>query len=192
MVMNPFRLFCCSSKKNIENTGVYVLKLSNNKYYVGESDDINRRIWVHQNDNGSLWTRRYKPEKRIKSLKNKRCLDELAQTLDMMNMYGIDNVRGSIFTKLTLDTVEKVMAAQLYCELNNLCRRCGGSGHYISNCKDNDICDWVNNFGGKLRFDQTLLPNNIRKCIQCNNDITKLPKNFRYCSNCFKEKGYKK
>ena len=42
-----------------------------------------------------------------------------------MKLYGVDNVRGSLFTKpFDLSYYEKIMAGQLYCELNNLCRKC--------------------------------------------------------------------
>ena len=30
---------------------------------------------------------------------------------------------------------DKYLAGQLYCELNNLCRKCGRPGHFIGNCK---------------------------------------------------------
>ena len=39
---------------------------------------------------------------------------ELLETLEMMNLYGIDNVRGSMFTNpFILSPYEKVVAAQL-------------------------------------------------------------------------------
>ena len=42
---------------------------------------------------------------------------ELSETLEQMNITGIDNVRGSMFTKpFNLSKQEKIMAAQLYCE----------------------------------------------------------------------------
>ena len=58
------RTFCCSSKKTIQkqNNGTYVLKLADDKYYVGESNDIERRIWMHKNENGSAWTKQYEVE----------------------------------------------------------------------------------------------------------------------------------
>ena len=44
------RLFSCSRDK-YTNNGVYKLKLSDNKYYIGKSTNIERRIWCHDNDN---------------------------------------------------------------------------------------------------------------------------------------------
>ena len=70
----------------------------------------------------------------------------------MMRVYGIDNVRGSLFTKPTpLDRFEKIMAAQLYCELHGYCRKCGSNGHFVTNCKEKKVADWVG-IKGKIRM----------------------------------------
>ena len=60
---------------------------------------------------------------------------ELEETLENMYLYGINNVRGSMFTKFTLSREDKIKAAQLYCEMYDLCRKCGSDKHYIYNCK---------------------------------------------------------
>ena len=39
---------------------VYILKLEDNKYYVGKTKNINKRILDHFTDCGSEWTRKYK------------------------------------------------------------------------------------------------------------------------------------
>ena len=200
------RTFCCStrrseqlhsnnSKKNSKYPKrTYSLRLGDNKYYVGESNDVKRRIWMHQNENGSAWTKQYGVEGEIEKIEINDNFDELSQTLELMKEYGIDNVRGSMFTKpFPLDTSEKVMAAQLYCELHNLCRRCGGSDHFIGSCCSQGIMnDWVDNFGGKLEMNAALHPKDDRECLECNTDISSLPANFKYCRPCFlKVNGYK-
>ena len=43
----------CKRKKVKE---VYVLELVNYKFYVGESYNKKRRIWIHENGTGSSWT----------------------------------------------------------------------------------------------------------------------------------------
>ena len=40
---------------------IYILKLSNNKYYIGKSNNIFIRYRQHLNGNGSFWTKKYKP-----------------------------------------------------------------------------------------------------------------------------------
>jgi len=186
------RTFCCFAKK-VKNPrqSVYVLKLKDDKYYVGESTNVEKRIWAHKNDNGSAWTKKYEVEKQIDGIEVTNNFYELAQTLEMMRVYGIDNVRGSLFTKpFPLDRFEKIMAAQLYCELHGYCRKCGSNDHFVSNCKSDKVVDWVHQFGGELEYKELLVPKK-RECSKCSKDISKMPYNYRYCRDCFlKINGY--
>jgi len=197
------RTFCCSRKiernkrplpeQNVDGKETYVLKLLNDKYYVGESNNVKRRIWAHSNDNGSAWTKRYGVERKMECISCTSNLHELVQTLEMMKEYGIDNVRGSMFTKpFPLDPSEKIMAAQLYCELHNLCRRCGSNEHFIGvACPlDGKMAEWVQQFGGQLDMNSV---DSKRECLECEKDISTLPPNYRYCRQCFmKVNGYNK
>ena len=195
------RTFCCSRKiernkrpgQNVDGKETYVLKLLNDKYYVGESNNVKRRIWAHSNDNGSAWTKRYGVERKMECIPCTSNLHELVQTLEMMKEYGIDNVRGSMFTKpFPLDPSEKIMAAQLYCELHNLCRRCGSNEHFIGvACPlDGQMAEWVQQFGGRLEMNSE---DSKRECLECEKDISTLPSNFKYCRSCFmKVNGYNK
>tara|TARA_B100001094_G_scaffold91385_1_gene87370 strand:- start:766 stop:1317 length:552 start_codon:yes stop_codon:yes gene_type:complete len=173
------RFFCCSARKN---KGVYVLKLTNNKYYIGESNDIDKRVWVHMNKAGSAWTKKYDVLKREETITNPQdAFWELNETLEQMKLHGIDNVRGSMFTNpYELSMNEKISAAQLVCEKYNLCRKCGGSDHFITQCKGNEMADWVSNFGGQLEI------TNKKECIICQTDISTKPSNYRYCNKCFR------
>jgi hypothetical protein len=165
----------------------YILKLLNDKYYVGESSDIARRIWIHKNENGASWTKKYPVVKQNDLLPTNHNFSELIQTLLMIEKYGIDNVRGSIFSSPSpLSKYEKIMAAQLYCDLHNLCRKCGGNNHFISQCKNTTIESWVEQFGGKLTFEDT-----SRNCLTCNTSISSLPSNYRYCRQCFYNQNFK-
>ena len=173
-------------RKNIRKK-VYVIKLEHGKYYVGESTNIKQRMWAHENGNGSGWTRNYKFVTQIKPLtKPQDSFWELSETLEQMNVYGINNVRGSMFTKpFELSKEEKVMAAQLYCEKHNLCRNCGEPGHFINQCKNETVAPWVKQFGGSLQIKDNKDTN--RLCNHCNCSINKLPSNFKYCRQCFKK-----
>ena len=201
------RNFCCqrkinTNKKNIKtktntntntNTNTkqtYILKLENDKYYVGESNNIERRIWIHENGNGPQWTKNNNVIQRINPIFNPdKNFNELTQTLLMMHKHGIENVRGSLFTSpFPLSNYEKIIAAQLYCELNNLCRKCGGNDHFISNCKNTIVQPWVKQFGGILSFENLSKNINNKSCLTCNKDISSLPSNYRYCRSCFFKK----
>ena len=184
------RAFCCHrvlKEKEKDVKDVYLLKLEDDKYYVGESKDKKRRIWVHENGNGSAWTKKYEVLESLEPIKTNHTFSELIQTLLMMKEHGIDNVRGSLFTNpYGLSKYEKIMAAQLYCDLHNLCRKCGGKGHFITQCKNDTVEDWVQQFGGRLQFEEV---DGKRICLDCGTDVTSLPKNYRYCRKCFYEKN---
>ena len=49
---------------------IYILKLENEKYYIGKTDDPNTRIKLHFDGNGSAWTKKYKPIKIIDQFHN--------------------------------------------------------------------------------------------------------------------------
>ena len=53
--------FLCCLRKNKTIKKVYVLKLENDRYYVGESISPDTRIQNHFKGKGSAWTRLYKP-----------------------------------------------------------------------------------------------------------------------------------
>ena len=40
---------------------IYALKLENNKYYIGKTNNPSFRIESHFNTEGSFWTKKYKP-----------------------------------------------------------------------------------------------------------------------------------
>ena len=149
--MNSLR--CCFPKGNQKK--VYVLQLEQNKYYVGESIYPEKRINDHFSGKGAAWTRLHKPVKILEPFTKKQDnFWELSETIQRMGYHGADNVRGSLFTKTSeLTRYEKIMAAQLYCELHNLCRKCGGDDHFINQCVNLNKESWVYNFGGLLSFE---------------------------------------
>ena len=81
---------------------VYVLKCHNNKYYVGETRDPDVRYGQHFNGEGSDWTSLYRPTRIIWEKKTNNRDLELAKTLEYMEIYGIENVRGGSYCKVDL------------------------------------------------------------------------------------------
>ena len=166
--------------KRCYRTSVYRLKLENDKYYVGRTNDINKRIYSHVKGQGSIWTRKHKFIDRMSTItySSDSPFWELEETLENMYVYGIDNVRGSMFTKMTLTREDKIKAAQLYCEMYDLCRKCGSDAHYITNCSQIHMEPWVEKFGGELDI-------YTRKCKKCFTDITHKPIHHKFCEGCF-------
>jgi predicted GIY-YIG superfamily endonuclease len=119
-----------------ENSGVYVLKLNNNKFYIGKSYNILNRIKSHN----SNWVKAWGIVSQIKPL-TPRLIDyeswERNETLERIFIHGFQNVRGWKYTQLELiDLNYKKDVFYEICEKKDLCRNCGEVGHFIKDCKN--------------------------------------------------------
>ena len=103
----------CNSSSNkrayeSDNTpGVYVLRLRDDKYYVGQSDNKRRRIGEHREGRGegTEFTKKHAVVEEIKPLTEPMTdlnLWELKETLTRMKEHGIHSVRGSRWCQLVL------------------------------------------------------------------------------------------
>lgn len=84
-------------------TFIYTLKLEKGKYYVGKTNNPEFRLKSHFSSNGSKWTKIYKPLKVIELKPNCDDYDEDKITMQYMDRYGINNVRGGSFVSVKLD-----------------------------------------------------------------------------------------
>lgn len=99
---------------------VYVLELKGNKWYVGETTDLDERVAQHQDGDGSAWSKRYELVRLDKSELvdyEHRHFIEFVETIRQMNARGINNVRGGPFCKFRYTSAEKIAIARLiaYC-----------------------------------------------------------------------------
>ena len=85
-----------------EEGHVYVLRLEKGKYYVGYSGEIETRIASHFLQNGSLWTKKYKPIE-VLSVRPGDVLLENVITITMMAKHGYENVRGGKYCKVDMN-----------------------------------------------------------------------------------------
>ncbi len=85
--------------KHLENKqGIYILKLVNNKYYIGSSHNIYRRLIQHWSKCGSKWTSLYQPIVLINWIITDNLIDmENVITKVYVSTYGFLNVRGGSF-----------------------------------------------------------------------------------------------
>lgn len=118
-------------------TTIYTLELENGKYYVGRSNKPNNRIIAHFNENGSEWTKLYKPIRIISQIKGDE-FDEEKYTLIAMNQYGVDNVRGGSYCKTKLSQYDKEKATQTINSIMDKCYKCGKKGHFSNGCPSNE------------------------------------------------------
>ena len=72
---------------------IYVLKLEENKYYIGKTNNPAFRLDSHFSLNGSQWTKKYRPIKLLKMIPNCDDYDEDKITKQFMDKYGIDNFK---------------------------------------------------------------------------------------------------
>jgi hypothetical protein len=117
---------------------IYVLQLEDNsggyKYYIGKTNNPNRRLLEHCNSEGSSWTKMYKPIKVISIIQDCSHFDEDKYTLEYMSIYGIDNVRGGSFCSVFLSLDVRIMIERMIRGSTDKCFTCGKLGHFSSNC----------------------------------------------------------
>ena len=83
---------------------IYILRLSNNKYYVGKTtNDIDKIYWEHLTYAKSKWTEKYKPLSILDSFQSNAMFIEDTVTIQYMNIYGIENVRGGSYCNFELE-----------------------------------------------------------------------------------------
>ena len=115
---------------------IYVLKLKNNKYYVGKTKNTLKRIQSHIQGNGSTWTTKYKPIEIIEQI-NGDDFDEDKYTKMYMKKYGIDNVRGGSYVQIKLSSSQKELLEKEINGCMDACFNCGLKGHFYKNCTIN-------------------------------------------------------
>ena len=120
---------------------IYILSLVNNKYYVGVTNNIERRIKQHIEGSGSEWTKLHKFVKISAILPQTSPWDEDLHTKQYMLKYGIDNVRGGSYTQIVLPRESLLTLSRELRTANNTCLRCGRNNHFVSKCYASSCSD---------------------------------------------------
>ena len=113
---------------------IYVLRLKNDKYYVGKTENPKFRIDTHFKDGGCYWTKKYKPCQIMGLFPDCDDFDEDKYTLKYMSKYGIDNVRGGSFCRCDLSIENRNAIERMISGSTDCCHSCGEKGHFIENC----------------------------------------------------------
>lgn len=116
-------------------TNVYILRLSNGKYYIGKTGNIAKRFQEHVDGIGSVWTRKYKPMEIEKTIENASPFEEDKQVKEYMRLHGIDNVRGGSYVTLTLTDEQHQEIQRQIRMASGLCIRCGHNNHFVTDCR---------------------------------------------------------
>ena len=81
---------------------IYVLRLRNDKWYIGRTSNVERRYEQHLKGEGSKWTFLHQPLNIHETRELKSDDDEDLVTLEYMERFGIYNVRGGRFCAVEL------------------------------------------------------------------------------------------
>ena len=85
---------------------LYILKLENDKWFIGKSANVEKRYEQHLNGEGDTFTQLHKPV----SLELSRDLisdtDQDETVREYMRKYGIENVRGGIYSNTEFNSYD--------------------------------------------------------------------------------------
>jgi predicted GIY-YIG superfamily endonuclease len=112
---------------------IYILKLTDNKYYVGKTTNPQFTLSSHFSSEGSIWTKKYKPIECIEIFKRDN-FDEDKYTIKYMEKYGIQNVRGGSFCEMKLSSDNKTTILKMINGATDKCYECGEKGHFTKEC----------------------------------------------------------
>lgn len=121
-------------------TFVYVVDLEKGCKYVGTTHDPDRRMEEHMTGHGSTWTRLHPPVSAVffKLVEFDdyalAILEENRLTMELMLCYGVERVRGGIYTKAKLSAGQEDMLASLLRQARCECVNCGEKGHFMADC----------------------------------------------------------
>lgn len=138
-------------RTNNKKWQVYILKLVDNKYYIGRTTNIikkypnyenvpthklGNRIKQHFNKRGSVWTRIHKPVSVINIYHDCITEDEDKYVKLLMKNHGIENVRGGNYSKVKLDSVTIDFLQNEIIGNSDRCYKCGKDDHFIDKCTE--------------------------------------------------------
>ena len=113
---------------------IYILQLEEEKWYIGKTTDLERRIGQHFLGKGSAYTKKYSPIAVHEVIENCTSFDEDKYTKIYMTKYGIDNVRGGAYCKIELTAEEHKHLSKELKSTNEQCYKCGSSDHFSNKC----------------------------------------------------------
>lgn len=117
-------------------TTVYALALERGKYYIGRTrGDVGKRFIQHISGTGSAWTKKNTVIGMPVIIKNAPPYEETRLTLEFIDRYGIDNVRGGIYAQVELTPAQRSILKREHQNENDICYKCDRPGHVAAACR---------------------------------------------------------
>ena len=183
---------------------IYVLKLVRGKYYVGLTRRNIDRIFDHLDGDGAAWTKKYPPVEKKPILSFTEGLkesDEDKITLQMMQKYGINNVRGGKWCRVKMPSshyqeIERKLKISKKKDTESKkiihCGRCGRPGHNRTYCKLRTTVDGVRITTKDWKYRPQQKRKNVQPkktkrgfCIRCR-DTKDFDLDRPFCLDCYK------
>jgi hypothetical protein len=187
--------------------GVYVLYYNSTNYYVGSSDDIDRRVAEHRNRQQTIANGGIRRELTPLTPARQDIRDwERAETLQRMLEHGIGRVRGWNYCSDVLSEANLLSIKDNIIGTFDLCHSCGYFGHFANECAGNHrMAGWLEGWqdlhegltfwrdGEEALTTQGGLapihPEGMmveRECVGCRADISDRPPNHFMCYACYR------
>ena len=117
---------------------LYVLQCENETWYIGKTSLVpcTKRILEHfeQSQRAAAWTKINKPIDVAEIRNEVSNMDENNLTKEYMIKYGIDKVRGGMYSQVVLPPYLKMTLTMEINHNDNKCILCGGN-HFVKDCK---------------------------------------------------------
>lgn len=117
-----------------ETTNIYILRLAEGKYYVGKTDNVQKRFREHKVGKGAEWTRRYPPVCVQSIIQYASPFDEDRYVKEYMGKFGVESVRGGSYSQMVLNSAQKRAIESELRTAEGSCMRCGRAGHFVAAC----------------------------------------------------------
>jgi putative endonuclease len=137
-----------SALTQIPMVDVYVLESEGGYYYVGRTDNGEKRLKQHVMGKGAKWTKKHKPKRIVNYLRNVKPSDEKKIAERMIKKHGAKKVRGGPYvkTKMTqaeLRALERKVGMKSTTKRKVTCGKCGRPGHIRTKCRNKTTVDGV-------------------------------------------------
>lgn len=133
---------------------IYILKLNQEKYYIGISTNITKRLSQHQlGVDSAKWVKRWQYKSILDIIDQKVLFHEDILTKEFMYKYGIMNVRGGSYSNCNLTVLQLLTLQTEFYTAENKCFTCGGHFSRHHKCRNPSLavqCYYCRGFGHLL------------------------------------------